>query len=240
MKILVLFGSASDEAVYDPFCRKAEEAGHQVHFAVLSAHRNPDELALKLENEDYQVAVGGAGISAHLPGVIASKISKPVFGIPVNAHFGGLDALFSIFQMPFGVPVMSCAPDGESDIVRFLEEIPESFDTIYVTVQENVLNYEYADKELSRARTYAREREVELEIVHSPRPGAANICLVSDFEKTFPEAPGCLQVPLIEKSVLRSPTKALDVYHAIKTGGLWVGVNNTRNAICSWLKFKGI
>ena len=82
MKILVLFGSTSDEKVYGPFCHKAEQAGHDVQFAVLSAHRQPDDLTKALKERDYQVVVGGAGLSAHLPGVIASQVSCPVFGIP--------------------------------------------------------------------------------------------------------------------------------------------------------------
>ena len=146
--------------------------------------------------------------------------------------------MFSIFQMPFGVPVMSCAPEREEDIISFLGEVPPSFDKIYLAVNSTVLNYEYANNEIARGQAYAKERGVQLEIVEKPRPQEANICLVSDLDKTFPQQAGCLRVPLFEKSVLRDCAKALDVYHAISRGGLWVGANNTRNAIASWLKFK--
>jgi 5-(carboxyamino)imidazole ribonucleotide mutase len=73
---------------------------------MISAHRNPDELDRYLkESEDVSVIIAIAGLSAALPGVIASKTEKPVIGVPVSGKLLGLDALLSMVQMPSGVPV---------------------------------------------------------------------------------------------------------------------------------------
>ena len=244
MNVFVLFGSTSDEAVYAPFCDALEKQGHQVIFKVLSAHRRPDELAEALKKEEYDVVVGGAGLSAHLPGVIASKVDKPVFGIPVAAHFGGLDSLFSIFQMPFGVPVMSSMPGKERDIVTFLEGMKNKTksmrkEVINLVINPTILNYEYVSVELDRTKKYMQEREVQYRICRQPQEGELNICLVQESHEVDPSfSSPCIYVPIIEKSVLRNPARALELFYIMERGGLWVGVNNTRNAVASYLKFR--
>jgi 5-(carboxyamino)imidazole ribonucleotide mutase len=79
---------------------------------VLSAHRNPDELDAYVKRSDARVFITIAGLSAALPGVVASKTSRPVIGVPVSAKLGGLDALLSIVQMPKGVPVACVGIDN--------------------------------------------------------------------------------------------------------------------------------
>jgi 5-(carboxyamino)imidazole ribonucleotide mutase len=103
--ISVVAGSTSDEPVYNKALDvlSSEEVPHELK--ILSAHRNPDELDEYIESSEALVFIAVAGLSAALPGVIASKTEKPVIGVPVNAKLGGLDALLSIVQMPPGVPV---------------------------------------------------------------------------------------------------------------------------------------
>ena len=241
MKVFVVFGSQSDESVYQPFCKLLEEMDFGVDFAVLSAHRQPAQLSQALQEKSYDVVVAGAGLSAHLPGVVASQVSAPVFGIPVAAHLGGLDSLFSIFQMPFGVPVMSSVPDRASDIVHFLRVCRrvEKADEVNIVVDPVILNYEYANLELDRARKYAQEQNINCHIVEAPREGAWNICLVRKVEDVQTSSDrACLHVPILEKSVLQSSAKALDLFYLMKTGGLWVGINNTRNAIASYCRLR--
>jgi 5-(carboxyamino)imidazole ribonucleotide mutase len=79
---------------------------------VISAHRNPDELDRYISSTDAKVFIAIAGLSAALPGVLASRTTKPVIGVPVSAKLGGLDALLSIAQMPPGVPVGSVGIDN--------------------------------------------------------------------------------------------------------------------------------
>ncbi|MEJ2250166.1 MAG: 5-(carboxyamino)imidazole ribonucleotide mutase [Candidatus Lokiarchaeota archaeon] len=103
--VAVVAGSKSDADVYNKALKVLEEENISHELKILSAHRNPEELNKYITNSEARIFIAVAGLSAALPGVIASKTEKPVIGVPVNAKLGGLDALLSIVQMPPGVPV---------------------------------------------------------------------------------------------------------------------------------------
>jgi 5-(carboxyamino)imidazole ribonucleotide mutase len=100
-KVLVVFGSSSDSAVYAPIAENIEDS----ELRICSAHRTPDLLDEILKKK-YSLIIAGAGLAAHLPGVIASKTISPVIGVPCKGAFNGLDAYLSILQMPPGYPVL--------------------------------------------------------------------------------------------------------------------------------------
>ncbi len=106
-KVAIILGSDSDRAVADKAVAVLAEYNVPYEVKVISAHRNPDELDRYLQkgSEDVSVIIAIAGLSAALPGVIASKTQKPVIGVPVSGKLLGLDALLSMVQMPSGVPV---------------------------------------------------------------------------------------------------------------------------------------
>ena len=110
--IAVVSGSKSDQAIVDKVLRRLEERGASYEYKILSAHRNPAELEKYISETDARVFIAIAGLSAALPGVIASKTARPVIGVPVSAKLGGLDALLSIVQMPPGVPVACVGIDN--------------------------------------------------------------------------------------------------------------------------------
>jgi len=103
--ISIIAGSESDKEVYV----KAENVlkGNKISYdlQIISAHRDPDKLDEYIKTCESLIYIAIAGLSAALPGVIASKTDKPVIGVPVSSKLGGLDALLSIVQMPPGVPV---------------------------------------------------------------------------------------------------------------------------------------
>ncbi|MCF2141992.1 MAG: 5-(carboxyamino)imidazole ribonucleotide mutase [Candidatus Lokiarchaeota archaeon] len=110
--VSVIAGSTSDEKIYRKALSVLEEKNIDHELKILSAHRNPDELAEYVRSTDAKVFICVAGLSAALPGVVASKTDKPVIGVPVSAKLGGLDALLSIAQMPPGVPVACVGIDN--------------------------------------------------------------------------------------------------------------------------------
>jgi 5-(carboxyamino)imidazole ribonucleotide mutase len=110
--VAVLAGSKSDEKVYNKAIQVLEENKITYDFQVISAHRNPDILDEYVKKSHAKVFICVAGLSAALPGVVASKTDKVVIGVPVNAKLGGLDALLSIAQMPPGVPVACVGIDN--------------------------------------------------------------------------------------------------------------------------------
>ncbi len=104
MKVAIIFGSKSDTDKMKGAANCLKEFGIEYSAHVLSAHRVPEKLE-KLEKDGYEVIIAGAGLAAHLPGVIASKTVLPVIGVPIEAAFNGMDALLSIVQMPKSIPV---------------------------------------------------------------------------------------------------------------------------------------
>ncbi len=124
--IAVISGSRSDQAIVDKVASKLEEKGASFEHKVLSAHRNPEELEDYISKTDARVFIGIAGLSAALPGVIASKTTRPVIGVPVSAKLGGLDALLSIVQMPPGVPVACVGIDNGENAALLALRILES------------------------------------------------------------------------------------------------------------------
>ncbi|OPJ57529.1 5-(carboxyamino)imidazole ribonucleotide mutase [Clostridium oryzae] len=108
MKVAIIFGSKSDKDVMKGAATALKEFGIEYEAHILSAHRVPERLVEvldKLEKEDCQCIIAGAGLAAHLPGVIASHTTKPVIGVPINAALNGMDSLLAIVQMPKSIPV---------------------------------------------------------------------------------------------------------------------------------------
>jgi 5-(carboxyamino)imidazole ribonucleotide mutase len=114
--VLIIMGSDSDLPVMAPCADLLNEFDVSFDLTVVSAHRTPDrmvEYAKEAHNKGYKVIVAGAGGAAHLPGMVAALTSLPVIGVPVKSKtMSGLDSLYSIVQMPPGVPVATMAING--------------------------------------------------------------------------------------------------------------------------------
>ncbi|MBW6409870.1 5-(carboxyamino)imidazole ribonucleotide mutase [Clostridium weizhouense] len=108
MRVAIFFGSKSDTEVMRGAANALKEFNVDYKAFILSAHRVPEKLEEtleKVEKDGCEVIIAGAGLAAHLPGVIASKTILPVIGVPINAAIQGLDSLYSIVQMPKAIPV---------------------------------------------------------------------------------------------------------------------------------------
>ncbi|MBC2579215.1 5-(carboxyamino)imidazole ribonucleotide mutase [Clostridium sp. DJ247] len=108
MKVAIIFGSKSDTEKMKGAANALKEFSIEYKAFVLSAHRVPEKLMetiRNIEEEGYECVIAGAGLAAHLPGVIASHTTLPVIGVPINAAVEGLDSLLSIVQMPKSIPV---------------------------------------------------------------------------------------------------------------------------------------
>ena len=112
-KVAVIMGSTSDKPIMDECTRHLKYFGIEHEELILSAHRTADEtaqFAKEAETNGFKLIIAGAGMAAHLPGVIAAHTTLPVIGIPLGGSaLNGVDALYSIVQMPSGVPVATCA-----------------------------------------------------------------------------------------------------------------------------------
>jgi len=115
-KVGILMGSDSDLPVMRKAAEMLERFGIDYEMTIISAHRMPDvfvDYAKTAEEKGFKVIIAGAGGAAHLPGMTAAIFPLPVIGVPIHTKsLGGVDSLYSIVQMPSGIPVATVAIDG--------------------------------------------------------------------------------------------------------------------------------
>lgn len=123
----ILMGSASDAEIMEPARATLKEFGIACEFKVLSAHRTPDqtlEYAEEAAGRGIEVLIAGAGGAAHLAGVLASRTTLPIIGVPIQSKsLNGLDSLLSTVQMPPGIPVATVAINGSANAALLAIEI---------------------------------------------------------------------------------------------------------------------
>ena len=115
-KVGIVMGSDSDMPVMSKAADMLEKFGIDYEMTIISAHREPNvffEYAKSAEEKGFKVIIAGAGMAAHLPGMCAAIFPMPVIGIPMHTtSLGGRDSLYSIVQMPSGIPVATVAING--------------------------------------------------------------------------------------------------------------------------------
>ena len=133
MKVGVLMGSASDTEKMRPASDTLARFGIEADVRVLSAHRNPAqvvELVSGAREAGYVAFICGAGMAAHLAGVVAAHTTLPVVGVPLSGGaLNGVDALYSTVQMPKGIPVATVAVDGSMNAALLVVEMLAITDT---------------------------------------------------------------------------------------------------------------
>jgi len=151
MKVAIIFGSKSDTSKMKNAANILKEFNVEYKAFVLSAHRVPEELSntlRNLENEGFECIIAGAGLAAHLPGVIASQTILPVIGVPIDAAVNGLDALLAIVQMPKPIPVATVA-------------INNSFNAGMLAIQILALKYPQVREQLIEYRKNMKKQFIE-------------------------------------------------------------------------------
>ena len=126
-KVGIVMGSDSDLKVMGKAADMLEKLGIEYEMTVISAHREPDvffEYAKSAEEKGFKVIIAGAGMAAHLPGMCAAIFPMPVIGVPMSGkNLEGQDALYSIVQMPPGIPVATVGIDGAANAAILAAEI---------------------------------------------------------------------------------------------------------------------
>lgn len=234
MKIFVVFGSVSDEKVSLPLV-EALEKDFEVEYKVISAHRNLDQLHAKIKTWKGDAIIAGAGLAAALPGVVAAMTPLPVFGVPVPSQFGGLDSLCSIAQMPPGVPVLSCGPGRTDEILAFLRHWKcwQGSRRLHYVVPAGIS----ANDDISKASALAEESGFQTSFSAEKNDAAFNVYFVSKLTDVRKGEFG-LHIPFFTKSDIAKAENYMSVLDWTNKGGLWLGANNTRNAVQSLLRLK--
>ena len=150
-KVGLVMGSDSDMPVMSKVAAMLEKLGVDYEMTIISAHREPDvffEYAKSAEEKGFKVIIAGAGMAAHLPGMCAAIFPMPVIGIPMHTtSLGGRDSLYSIVQMPTGIPVATVAINGGANAAILAAKILATSD----------------DTLLSRLKAYTQEMKEEVE-----------------------------------------------------------------------------
>lgn len=118
-KVAIVMGSDSDMPIMKKAAEFLDQMGIDFEMTIISAHREPDtffEYAKSAESRGMKVIIAGAGKAAHLPGMCAAIFPLPVIGVPIHTKsLGGVDSLYSIVQMPSGIPVATVAINGAAN-----------------------------------------------------------------------------------------------------------------------------
>ena len=156
----IVMGSDSDMPVMSKAADMLEKFGIDYEMTIISAHREPDvfyEYAKTAEEKGFKVIIAGAGMAAHLPGMCAAIFPMPVIGIPMHTtSLGGRDSLYSIVQMPSGIPVATVAINGGANAGILAAKILATSDP---ELLEKVKNYAAELKEQVEAKD-AKLKEV--------------------------------------------------------------------------------
>ncbi|KEI04036.1 5-(carboxyamino)imidazole ribonucleotide mutase [Clostridium botulinum] len=147
MKVAIIFGSKSDISKMKGAAEILGEFNVQYNAYILSAHRVPEELSKvirKIEKDGYECIIAGAGLAAHLPGVIAAQTILPVIGVPIESALDGIDALLSMVQMPKPIPVATVGMNNSFNAGMLAIEI---LSLKYPELRENLKKYRENMKE---------------------------------------------------------------------------------------------
>jgi len=156
--VSIIMGSTSDLPVMEKTAEILNTFKIPFEMNALSAHRTPEEVekfSKNAESRGIKVIIAAAGMAAHLPGVIASMTSIPVIGVPIKASLEGLDSIFSILQMPPGIPVATVGVNASLNAGILAAQIIATGDK---SVMEEVVKYkESLKKKIKQANEELKE-----------------------------------------------------------------------------------
>lgn len=229
-KVLVIFGSKSDEKVYNEIARILKKEKIDFDLRVSSAHKTPEDVEKTLEN-DYAVVIAGAGLAAHLPGVVAAKTFRPVIGVPCEGNYQGLDALLSIAQMPHGVPVLAVGVNKGDVAAQNCAKMIKKYESITIIGDKN-------DETIKKAVDTLRKFDVVPIFDSKPNPKSINIEFTYFDEPVEKKDELVVYCPLL----LEKDDKAESAINFLKhtSHGLWVGLNNGVNAAVAAIEIMNI
>ena len=219
-KALVIFGSKTDQKIYDEITRGLKRLKVDFDLRISSAHKTPDDVDSTLE-KDYAAVIAGAGLAAHLPGVVASKIVRPVIGVPCEGNYQGLDALLAIAQMPPGIPVLAVGVNRALVAAENCAKMMKAYGS-------TTLIGDKSNDAVKKAMETLKRFDALCNFADEPNPKTVNIEFTYFDEPVEKKDELVIYCPLLNEK----DDKAESALNFLKhTGhGLWVGINNGVNA----------
>ncbi len=228
--VLILFASKSDEDTYRQILKIFDRQKISYDLKIASAHKTPDDVD-NILRQDYKIIISGAGLSAALPGVAASKTIRPVIGVPCAGNYQGLDALLSIMQMPPGIPVLSVGV-GKADSAAYAAI------GILKLSKKVVLVGDKSSKAFKKAEEILRQFGVNHAHSMQIADNAININFVYFDEPIEKKEQLVIYCPLIEDKDDKAEAALNLLKHS--SHGLWVGLNNGTNAALAAIEILNV
>jgi len=240
MEILVVFGSISDHVVHEKIASHLS-SDHSITSRVISAHRHPDKLEKELKNHPYDLVIAGAGLAAHLPGVIASKTLTPTIGVSINSQLGGLDALLSILQMPYGVPVLFFSEERCLEIKAFIDgaKTIDLSSGIHVVTHGEDLDKQPYKKEKNRLCELSDKVNIPISFGNLAEEKKPLIVWVRDENDFLSPNISAIYVPVFPHDIVNQSSVVRKLKQLVNSRGGFVGCNNSRNAFLLWIQWFG-
>src|SRR3989338_4216293 len=229
-KALVIFGSKSDEKIYNQVVSFLKKEKIEFDLRVSSAHKTPEDVDKTLRT-DYAVIVAGAGLAAHLQGMVASKVIRPVIGVPCGGNYQGLDSLLAIAQMPPGVPVLAVGVNEANIAAQNCAKMMKKYESTAL------IGYKSNDA-VKKAADILKKFNAPYTFSDKPNPNSVSIEFTYFDESVEKKDELVIYCPLL----LDKDDKAEASLNFLKhTGhGLWVGLNNGINAAIAAVEIMNI
>ena len=220
-KVLIVFGSSSDEPVYGAISKILKDKGIEHDVIVASAHRDPEKVKATVSG-DYSVVIAGAGLTNALAGVVASHVISPVIGVPVGANYQGLDSLLSVMQLPPGIPVLGVGVNQSKVAAESAIKLLKQYNQVNLIVDKSTKASKKAKEILSRFKVVFKESTaIDRDMI--------NIAFVYFDEPIEQKDELVIYVPLILDKEKDKAEAALNLLKHTDHG-LWVGLNRGENA----------
>ena len=229
-KALIIFGSKTDEKIYNEIAKELKKQKVEFDLRVSSAHKTPEDVNKTLQN-DYAVIIAGAGLAAHLPGVVAARTIRPVIGVPCEGNYQGLDALLSIAQMPHGVPVLAVGVNKGDIAAQNCVKMVKKYESITIIGDKN-------NEAVKKAAETLKRFVIVPNFDNKPNSNTINIEFTYFDEPIEKKDELVIYCPLL----LEKDDKAEASLNFLKhtNHGLWVGINNGINAAVAAIEIMNI
>jgi 5-(carboxyamino)imidazole ribonucleotide mutase len=234
--VLVVFGSASDSVIFEKILQILKTKNVSFEMRICSAHRTPKMLEQILEKTKAKLIIAGAGLSAALPGVVASQTTKPVIGIPCSGNYDGLDALLSVQQMPPGIPVLGAGVNAAEQAAELAEKILQEKKSVAIIKRQT-------SEEIEKRVLAAKEIFQKFDIVATEAAAASNDDTIYleffDLNETTSLSTNekcVIFVPCAKANPANATLKLLE----LSKQGAWVGLGRGENAAIAAIEILNI
>ena len=229
-KALIIFGSKTDEKMYSQIASALKKLKVDFDLRISSAHKTPEDVDDTLKN-DYAVVIAGAGLAAHLPGVVAARVLRPVIGVPCEGNYQGLDALLSVAQMPPGVPVLAVGVNKGDVAAENCAKMMKKYAGITIIGDKG-------NDAVKKAADILKQFNIPYNFSGNPNKNTVNIKFTYFDEPVEEKGELVIYCPLVDKEDDVAEAALNFLKHT--THGLWVGLNNGMNAAVAAVEILNI